>query len=358
MAAKQDLITRSQILEYRTVTTLLSYTNAFQQYSEHERHDRHGGQVSDLRKADKVLLEKMGHFSKLVVRDSEVVALMPVKDKPGMPIVTLAVKPLQNLHHPCQVASDAEDGRGGQQKDVSKPRVDLWPSNTIQIQNNRLGIAFFFLQNPSLDFPDHCNVVLHLLKEHHSALNSIHKRRTFRQLEQWIVLSSCKGLMKRFQAGNSELHPWHYLVEIDDAALEAQNPDYEDVLEYTLYDEPHDLSQRLVTNGLIKAGLLPRDSRKSPFFNKEGRSRFRRALQGLLKETSKAVTDLATFLDSEGQKQCNDTGYRADDSVCQRLLDLAWSVRNLTKTLCDIETLCEAELTDTLEWISSIFNLH
>ncbi|KAL8768285.1 MAG: hypothetical protein Q9209_005424 [Squamulea sp. 1 TL-2023] len=361
MAANQHFLTREQVLKYRTATTLLSYTNGSQPFK-YKGHDQSGGGVSDLQKADQVVLEKLSHFAKLVVRDDEVVALMPCTGIPDMPVIAMT---LESLH--CgprrPVESSTSDKKATPLQDTTKPHVNYWPQNTIENLDNSHGVAVFFLRNQSLNFADHCNVILHLLKEHHSAPIPKCNSFTFKQLSRWIVLTSCKGLMKRFGAGSGVFHPWHYLAEVDDEDFKARNRRYETYLESRLSDRLPDRKQIYVMNLLINLELLPSGAAALPIHDKVGRLRFRRALSGLLNKIWHAVKDLVTYVDSEDVTKFTRRDYGSahiDESieVGQQLNKFADEVSALIETLLDVQIYCGSELISTLEWIEVIFSLY
>ncbi|KAL8784288.1 MAG: hypothetical protein Q9213_004046 [Squamulea squamosa] len=260
------------------------------------------------------------------------------------------------------VEYNTSDETATQLRNNTKPQVSFRPLNAIENLDNSLGVAVFFLRHQSLDFTDHCNVVLHLLKEHHSAPIPKCKKLTSKHLSRWIFLTSCKGLLKRFYEGAREHGPWHYLAVIDDEDFNAQNPKYGVQLSSRLSDRPPDRSQIYVTNLLNNIDVLPAGAAELPFYDQAGRQRFRRALSSLLNKIWQATKDLATFVDSEDVTKfsCKEYGFAHVDElieVGQQLNKFADEVNALMKVLLDVVRYCGSELRSTLEWIAVIFSL-
>lgn len=70
MAATHEFVSRAEILEYRTVTTLLQYTDVAKSNPDSER----SGYRTP--KPEQGIWERLNHFVNLLVREHEVVAIL------------------------------------------------------------------------------------------------------------------------------------------------------------------------------------------------------------------------------------------------------------------------------------------
>ncbi|KAL8784684.1 MAG: hypothetical protein Q9195_008945 [Heterodermia aff. obscurata] len=290
MESTHSFLSRSEILEYRTITTLLAYSDVAESTTEAARSRYRES------KDPKGPWERLNHFVNLLVRDTEVVAILNHKDRSQFSTQVTLVKETppsdQDKHQNASLVvarnTRSDEAPKSNSNDASPMMNVELLDGSVKTLHGSSGPVEFYLQHQSLAFEDHCSITLKLLQENQETPS----KATAQRFCLWIFLTCYKKIKSRFKAGQSKRNLWEYLALLDDQTLQERNDHYEDLLPESLSTKLPTPAQHMVIRELIKKGFMDADDKKQPLFDKVGRSRFRRTLAQLLCHTWQTVVDL------------------------------------------------------------------
>ncbi|KAL8833232.1 MAG: hypothetical protein Q9170_004396 [Blastenia crenularia] len=353
-----EFISRTEILRYRTITTLLSYTNAAAgRFDERLIYSSHNFWVSD-RKRERH--KRLGHFVSLLVRENEEVASWTWGNQRCFhPEVTLfrelpfgkGDKGKDEDANQCK--EGVLEGQSGYGEQPPKLSLELLTGSPVVLEEDEPALRIF-LRCQSLSFQDHCTVVLQLLKNNKAAPTVKQRLSTMRDFEAWIFLTSCKRMRKSFNSGQNM---WHHLVEVDEQQMESENPAFEHLLQFSLDDEFRTGKHATAVRKLIDCGALDEGAEKTPFFDTKGRNRFRQILSQTLYLAQEAVNELCDALDSIEVKSYNQSSQCAKDRILRNVAQTVVKALESFEVLWCLRKDCSQKLYATLKWIALIFKL-
>ena len=351
METTHEFLSRDEILDYRTITTLLALTDVAESTAEAQR--------SGYRepKNPPGTWERLNHFVNLLVRDVEVVAILTRGGRGSLSDeVTIIKETNQDDQDETLLVTKNPRGDEAPKRNSSEgfPAVNVkFLSSSASIVTEKESVIVSYLRKQSINFEDHCNVVLKLLQEHQANPNEL----TTKSFCFWIFLTTCKKLKGRFKAGQYKRNLWRLLAELTDQAMQESNSDYQGKL-------PESLSASLPTSGqleiirkLISQGFLEPEAEGQPLFDKAGRSRFRRALAALLSHTFQTVVDLDKLLSSQEIQQITArTGAEIAEAERKVYRTTTAAFRSLN-LLCSLRKECSPQIQETLKWISTVLKV-
>ncbi|KAL8707448.1 MAG: hypothetical protein Q9220_007536 [cf. Caloplaca sp. 1 TL-2023] len=339
------------MLHYRTLTTLLAQTEVVESTRDGERIE-----YADLAQVplpiDKALYTAFNHFTTLLVRDDEVVAVLPSGERANAVDVTIAHEP----HEWAVTLQGSAEGLPSLPK-VKASFIDT-PHALLNIKG-KYGPAFF-RHGYNVPFHVHCQLVLKLLKRNRESSTIEARRQTACLLSTWTMLASHKKMMKRLNSGIKKRNVWLYLAQLTDEGLSQEKPAADDVKSKELSQKAPNQEQTWFLEKLQKEGILSKDwTEGNPLFDKSGRRMIRALLSRLLNNVKDSLEELGSFLTHEdtvfaSKLQEDDPGFYKKYKKSRSLASKTYrSLKNLNVFI----ELFRSEVLLTCQWIAKVFDL-
>ncbi|KAL9595896.1 MAG: hypothetical protein Q9219_006164 [cf. Caloplaca sp. 3 TL-2023] len=351
-------ITEQKMLHYRTLTTLLAQTEVIE-----ETRDGQRTKYLDLAKVpeprDKARCSAFSHFTALLVRGDEVVAVLPSAERAKA--VDVAI-----IHQPHERAVTrnlrSDEATGSEAKLSSLPKVKACfidtPHELLKVEDN-FGAAFF-RYGRNVPFDVHCKLVLKLLKLNRESPTNKMRRRTAGNLAAWTMLASNLKMIKRLNSGIHNKNVWHYLAEMSDETLSEKAPTANDVKIKQLSARAPSEEQASFLRIHQTKGHVNQDwTEQKPLFDKSGRRMIWALLRQLLNPVKGSLEELREFLTDENTVSALDLG-DTNPKFCERLQKCGILTNKAFKDLKELSRFIELfkpEILLTCKWIAKVFDL-
>ena len=298
----QQFLSRKELLDYRTITSLLQSTNvafAFTQSKVNRARSSYIQQSDNhLRERDKVLWGYLSHVVQVLVRSTEVLAILPCGERTKATDVIIALRDMKD-------ASTTTESQNVDLGTPPKPRVEFLAASSGALDSHEKIVGAFML-NSRLNFEDHCQVFLRLLREHREAVGAEPRRRTYVRLAVWVLLTSRVNRVKilnRFRTGQQMRNLWQHLT-LSDNDLGQKNPAFEDLMPEQFSAALPTCEQISVMADIFKMKHLARGAFwrawcQRPVFDRGGRSWLRQVLSDILKDAWQSLNNLNDNINAE-----------------------------------------------------------
>ncbi|KAL8859776.1 MAG: hypothetical protein Q9178_003891 [Gyalolechia marmorata] len=355
-----EYISEKEILNYRTLTSLLAHTEFVEETGESTR--SHYLTLDERPPSkDKSRFTALSSFTTLMVRDKEVVAVLPCGERPTLVDVTVLQEPDQSTltRNPRQDDA-AEAGTGMGKRWLPKLRASfLETSHELLTIKDNFGSAFL-RHSGNVPFEVHCQFVTNLLKLNRSSPTKNARKRTAGTLTAWIIRVCNPKMIKRLNAGISESNFWEHLTEITEENMARKDPEFQDVKAKTLSSELPTPMQARFLKRQQTIGRIGQDwNERQPVFDRLGRQRIRKLLSELLLQVRASLEGLKEFLASDDAARAinlEDSDPRFGDALTQA----REHTNRVHKSLNSLSQFLEnfnQEVLRTCRWIANLFNL-
>ncbi|KAL8921380.1 MAG: hypothetical protein Q9172_004044 [Xanthocarpia lactea] len=352
-------ISEEQILNYRTLTSLLAHTEVVEETGE-SRRSQYLNLDTQPPSTDKSLFTALSYFTTLMVRDSEVVAVLPCGERPALVDLTVVQEPDQLTVTRNPREDDAEPLTAVELR--SLPRVQasfLETSHELLTTENNFGSAFL-RHSGNVPFEVHCQFVTKLLKLNRSSPTNQARKRTAGILTAWIIMVCYPKMIKRLSVGIRRSNIWEHLTEVSQEDMADRDPEFEDIKAKTLSSEPPNPMQARFLAKQQTIGHIDQDwNERQPVFDRLGRERTRKLVRELLLEVRASLEGLRKFLASDDATRATsleDSDPRFDNALTQAR-EHTNRVHKSLNTLSQFLENFNQEVLLTCRWIAKLFNL-